>query len=177
MLAGQRSVPLILAGWVMAAHSWLYSARTSVVSCWVLLSEPSRVGSTRCSTRCTETEVAWLTSEQPAAAATAAAEDAGEAAEDAEDAAEPEDEPDDAAPAGDPAGDEPWPAAGAEAATEPHPASAEHSSTASTVPRTWRGDIMRIGRTSGNSRSITSEVSQRADRRLSAFRPDLLKKE
>src|SRR5689334_25383939 len=99
----------------MAAHSWLYSARTRVVSCWVLLSAPSRVGSTRCSTRCTETDVALLTSEQPAAAATAAAEDAGEAAEDAEDAAEPEDEPDDVAPADDPADDEPWPAAGADA--------------------------------------------------------------
>src|SRR5690349_24464865 len=142
----------------MAAHSWLYSARTKVVSCWVLLSEPSRVGSTRCSTRCTETDVAWLTSEQPAAAATAAAEETGEA----EPAAAAEAEPDDAAPAEDAADDEPEPAAGAEATTEPHPASAEHSSTASTVPRTWRGDVMRIGRTSGNSRSITSEVSQRS---------------
>jgi hypothetical protein len=37
-------------------------------------------------------------------------------------------------------GEAPAPA-GAEAVTEPHPASAEHSSTASTVPRTWRGDI------------------------------------
>src|SRR5690242_3095258 len=125
----------------MAAHSWLYSARTRVVSCWVLLSEPSRVGSTRCSTRCTETDVAWLTSEQPAAAATTSAEDAGEAEPAAD---EPADEPDDVAPAEDAADDEPWPAAGAEATTEPHPASAEHSSTASTVPRTWRGDIMRI---------------------------------
>jgi hypothetical protein len=142
-----------------------------------LLSEPNRVGSTRCSTRCTETDVAWLTSEQPAAAATAAAEAApAEAAGEAEPAAAAEAEPDDAAPAEDAADDEPEPAAGAEATTEPHPASAEHSSTASTVPRTWRGDIMRIGRTSGNRRSITSEVSQRADRRLSAFRHDLLKK-
>ena len=145
MLAGQRSVPLILAGWVMAAHSWLYSARTRVVSCWVLLSEPSRVGSTRCSTRCTETDVAWLTSEQPAAAATASAEAApAEDAGEAELAAAAEAEPDDVAPAEDAADDEPEPAAGAEATTEPHPASAEHSSTASTVPRTWRGDIMRI---------------------------------
>jgi hypothetical protein len=84
------------------------------------------------------TEVAWSTPAHPVADAAAAAvaeaeddapEDAG--AEDAAWAADVADA-DDAAPA----------PAGAEAATEPHPASAEHSSTASTVPRTWRGDVM-----------------------------------
>jgi hypothetical protein len=70
-------------------------------------------------TRCTVTEVAWFTPAHPVAAAGA------------------EDGPDDVAGA-----DEVAPApAGAEAVTEPHPASAEDSSTASTAPRTWRGDI------------------------------------
>jgi hypothetical protein len=79
-------------------------------------------------TRCTVTEVAWFTLAHPVAAAAAVPpEDAG-----AEDAADDVAGADDVAPA----------PAGAEAVTEPHPASAEHSSTASTVPRTWRGDIM-----------------------------------
>jgi hypothetical protein len=83
------------------------------------------------------TEVAWPTLAHPVADAAAAGgaededapEDAG--AEDAACAADVADA-DDVAPA----------PAGAEAVTEPHPARAEHSSTASTVPRTWRGDIM-----------------------------------
>jgi hypothetical protein len=80
-------------------------------------------------TRCTVTDVAWLTLAHPvAAAAVAGAEDEGAEDAGAEDAAGADDE----APA----------PAGAEAVTEPHPASAEHSSTASTVRRTWRGDIM-----------------------------------
>jgi hypothetical protein len=87
------------------------------------------------------TEVAWSALAHPVADAAAADvpedEDAGEdAPEDAgaEDAACAADvaDADDVAPA----------PAGAEAVTEPHPASAEHSRTASTVPRTWRGDIM-----------------------------------
>jgi len=84
------------------------------------------------------TEVAWSTLAHPVADAAAAgvAEDEDEAPEDAA--------PEDAAWAADVAGaDDGAPApAGAEAVTEAHPASAEHSSTASTVPRTWRGDIM-----------------------------------
>ena len=79
------------------------------------------------------TDVAWLTLAHPVAGAAAAeAEDAAAAADDA--GAEDDDVAgaDDEAPA----------PAGAEAVTEPHPASAEHSSTASTVPRTWRTDIM-----------------------------------
>src|SRR5947209_3049691 len=145
----------------MAAHSWLYSARTKVVSRWVLASAACLVGSTRCRTRCTVTDVAWVTSEQPAASATAAAEDP---------AAPAEDEADDVAPA-EAADDEPWPAAGAEATTEPHPASAEHSSTASTVPRTWRGDIMRVGRAVRGSRSITSEVWRRVQNSVTGPAP------
>lgn len=86
------------------------------------------------------TEVAWSTLAHPGAAAAAGvAEDEDPEDEDPEDAA-----PEDAAWAADVAdADDVAPVpAGAEAATEPHPASAEHSSTASTVPRTWRGDIM-----------------------------------
>jgi hypothetical protein len=86
------------------------------------------------------TEVAWSTLGHPVAAAAAGvAEDEDPEDEDPEDAA-----PEDAAWAADVAdADDVAPVpAGAEAATEPHPASAEHSSTASTVPRTWRGDIM-----------------------------------
>jgi len=86
-------------------------------------------------TRCTVTEVAWFTPAHPVAAAAAAgAEDAAPGDAGAEDAAWAADvaDADEVAPA----------PAGAEAVTEPHPASAEHSSTASTVPRTWRGDIM-----------------------------------
>jgi hypothetical protein len=81
------------------------------------------------------TEVAWFTLAHPvAAAAGAAADDAAPGDAAAEDAAWAADvaDADEAAPA----------PAGAEAVTEPQPASAEHSSTASTVPRTWRGDIM-----------------------------------
>jgi hypothetical protein len=84
------------------------------------------------------TEVASSTPAHPVADAAAAgvAEDEDDAPEDAgaEDAAWAADVPgaDEVAPA----------PAGTEAVTEPHPASAEHSSTASTVPRTWRGDIM-----------------------------------
>jgi hypothetical protein len=79
------------------------------------------------------TEVAWSTLAHPVAddAAAGVAEDEDAAPEDAAGAADVADA-DDVAPA----------PAGAEAVTEPHPASAEHSSTASTVPRTWRGDIM-----------------------------------
>ena len=78
------------------------------------------------------TEVAWSAPAHPVADAAAA------------DAAAADDEAEDAACAADVAGaDDVAPApAGAEAVAEPHPASAEHSSTASTVPRTWRGDIM-----------------------------------
>jgi hypothetical protein len=77
--------------------------------------------------RCTVTDVAWPALAQPAAGGDAAAAAA-----------------DGAVAPGDPAGADdvaPDPAA-LEAVTEPHPASAEHSSTARTVPRTWRGDIM-----------------------------------
>jgi hypothetical protein len=84
------------------------------------------------------TEVAWSTLAHPVAddAAAGVAEDQDDAPEDAA--------PEDAAGAADVAdADDVAPApAGAEAVTEPHPASAAHSSTASTVPRTWRGDIM-----------------------------------
>jgi hypothetical protein len=77
------------------------------------------------------TELAWSTLAHPGADAAAAGVAEDEAPEDADWAADVADA-DDVAPA----------PAGAEAATEPHPASAEHSRTASTVPRTWRGDIM-----------------------------------
>jgi hypothetical protein len=89
------------------------------------------------------TEVAWSTLAHPVAddAAAGVAEDEAPEDEAPEDAA-----PEDAAWAADVADaddDDVAPApAGAEAVTEPHPASAEHSRTASTVPRTWRGDIM-----------------------------------
>ncbi len=81
--------------------------------------------------RCTVTDVAWFTLAQPTAAAAADDDDADDdpAACDA-----PEDDVTWAEDGGATAGDE--------AVTEPHPASAEHSSTARTVPRTWRGDIM-----------------------------------
>jgi hypothetical protein len=86
------------------------------------------------------TEVAWSTLAHPVADAAAA----GVAEDEAEDAAPEDAAPEDAAWAADVAGaDDVAPApAGAEAATEAHPASAEHSSTPSTVPRTWRRDIM-----------------------------------
>src|SRR5271157_1059142 len=102
----------------MALQNWPNSARTRAVLCWVVLSAPIRVGSTRCMVRYTVTDVAWFTKAQPTAAddVTGADEVAG-------------------APAG------------FEAAAVPQPASAEHSSTASTVPRAWRGDIMHLGRT------------------------------
>jgi hypothetical protein len=91
-------------------------------------------------TRCTVTDVAWFRPAQPVGAAAAAgADDVAEAADDVAEAADDDaDEDVDAVPAG----DVPPAPAGAEATTGPHPASAEHSSTAHTVPRTWRGDIM-----------------------------------
>ena len=83
------------------------------------------------------TEVAWSAPAHPVADAAAA--DVAEA--------EADDEPgdagaEDAACAADVAGADDVAPAPAEAVAEPHPASAEHSRTASTVPRTWRGDIM-----------------------------------
>jgi len=93
--------------------------------------------------RRTVTDVAWFTLAQPTAGAAGVAEVAG-ATEPVTEVAEP------VAEAAEVAG-----AAACEAATEPHPASAEHSSTASTGPRTWRGDIMLLGRT---PRSISSIV-------------------
>jgi hypothetical protein len=66
------------------------------------------------------TDVAWFTLAQPTAGA------AGDAAADAVTGA------DEAAGA----------PAGFEAVADAQPAIAEHSSTASTVPRTWRGDLM-----------------------------------
>ena len=84
--------------------------------------------------RITVTDVAWFTAAQPTAP--------GDGTADTDDAAAA-DAPDDDAPDDDVAeADDGGAAAGDEAVTEPHPASAEHSSTASTVPRTWRGDIM-----------------------------------
>src|ERR671925_418814 len=111
------------AGWLTAAQNWPNSARTSAALCCVLVSFPARVGSTRCMTRRTVTDVAWFTPAQPAGAAAAP------------DEADDADEPDDAADVDDVAvaEDVPPAPAGAEAVTEPHPASAEHSSTASTV--------------------------------------------
>jgi hypothetical protein len=104
-------------------------------------------------TRCTVTDVAWLTLAHPVAGAAAAdAEDAAAAEDDAW--AEDEAWADDIADADDEA---PAPA-GAEAVTEPHPASAEHSSTASAGPRTWRGDIMPLRRIPRVFSSIASEV-------------------
>jgi hypothetical protein len=100
----------------------------------MVLSEPARVGSTRRMVRYTVTDVASFTLAQPvvAAAGDPSADDVAAAAE-ADDVAAPDDAaPDDAAGA---------PAA-VEAVTEAHPARAEHSSTASTVPRTGGGDIM-----------------------------------
>ena len=68
------------------------------------------------------TDVAWGALAQPTAAA------AGDAADD---------DPADDDPVGDDAADEAAAApAEEEAVTEPHPATAEHSHTASTVPRT-----------------------------------------
>ena len=136
---GNRNDSVVVAhdGWLTAAQNWPNSARTRVALCWVLVSAPARVGSTRCRTRCTVTEVAWSTSAHPVAVAAAGvAEDEDEAREDAT--------PEDAAWVADDAGaDDVAPApAGAEAVTEAHPASAEHSAIAVTVPRTWRGDIM-----------------------------------
>jgi hypothetical protein len=86
-------------------------------------------------TRCTVTDVAWLTLAHPVAAAGAGeaeADDVGAEDAGADDAGAEEAGADDEAPA----------PLGAEAVTDAHPASTEHSSTASTVPRTWRGDIM-----------------------------------
>jgi hypothetical protein len=102
------------------------------------------------------TEVAWSTPAHPGADAAAA-----DVADDEDDA--PEDAaPEDAAWAADVAGadDVPPAPAGAEAVTEAHPASAEHSRTASTDPRTWRGDIMVLRRIPRVIRSIDSAVPQ-----------------
>jgi hypothetical protein len=100
--------------------------------------------------RITVTDVAWFTLAQAAAAAGDGTAVGDPAADDpaADDPAADDPAADDEAAAGDPAADDVaraddgGAAAGDEAVTEPHPASAEHSSTASTVPRTWRGDIM-----------------------------------
>jgi len=67
-------------------------------------------------TRCTVTDVAWFTPAQPAGAAAADEDATADDAAEADDVAAAEDVP-------------PAPA-GAVAETEPHPASAEHSSTA-----------------------------------------------
>jgi hypothetical protein len=122
--AGQCTVPFAVSAWLMASQNWPNSARTLTGSVWVMMSASARVGSTRCMLRCTVTDVAWFTLAQPTAAAAAGEDAAGEDA--AADASDGE------APA----------AATDETVAEPHPASAEHSSTASTVPRTSRGDIM-----------------------------------
>ena len=125
--AGQCTVPFAVSAWLMASQNWPNSARTLAGLVWVVLSAPARVGSTRCMVRCTVTDVAWFTLAQPTAA------DADGVAEVGDDVAAPGDAvPDEVAGA---------PAA-VEVVAEPQPASAEHSSTASTVPRTWRGDIM-----------------------------------
>ncbi len=118
--AGQCSVPCAGSACPTALQNWPNSARTRAGLVWVMLSAPILVGSTRCMVRCTVTDVAWSALAQPTAEDTAA--------DVADDVAESDDE----------AGAAP----GEEAVTEPHPASAEHSSTASTVPRTWREDIM-----------------------------------
>jgi hypothetical protein len=123
--AGQCSVPCAGSAFPTARQNWPNSARTRAGLVWVMLSAPIRVGSTRCMLRCTVTDVAWSTRPQPTAAAAG-----GTADDDTDDVVEPDDE----------AGA----AAGEEAVTEPHPASAEHNSTASTVPRTWREDIMHL---------------------------------
>src|SRR5215469_13851545 len=104
-LAGQRTTLAFVAGWLTAAQNWPYSARTSAASCWVLVSAPALVGSTRCMTRCTVTDVARFRPAQPAGAAAAAGADADAEAEDedaAEDAADEDaDDAADAVPAGD----------------------------------------------------------------------------
>jgi hypothetical protein len=117
--AGQCTTPSTVAAWSMALQNWPNSARTLAGSVWVVLSAPARVGSTRCMVRCTVTDVAWFTLAQPTATAAGDAADDDVAGDDAADV-EAEDE--------DPAAEE--------AVTEPHPARAEHSSTASTAPRT-----------------------------------------
>ena len=98
-----------------------------------MLSAPIRVGSTRCMVRWTVTDVAWSTLAQPTvpAAGDAAADDPGTDVVEADDVTVA-DEAVPPAPAED----------AAEEAAEAQPATAEHSSTASTVPRTWRGGIM-----------------------------------
>src|SRR5271169_1779789 len=106
----------------MALQSWPNSARTRAVLCWVVLSAPIRVGSTRCMVRRTVTDVAWFTLAQPTAGAAA-----GDAAAD------------DVTGADEAAADEAARVpAGLDAVTDPQPATAEHSRAASTVPRTWR---------------------------------------
>ena len=85
------------------------------------------------------TDVAWSTLAQPTAAAVADDDDEAAAAD-----------------------------AGFDAVTEPQPATAEDSSTASTVPRTWREDIMLLGRTPCSSRSIVSEASHKVPAAMTA---------
>jgi hypothetical protein len=129
--AGQCTVALTVSAWPMALQNWPNSARTSAGLVWVTMSAPARVGSTRCMARWTANDVAWFTLAQPTASADATDGDADEEdADEADDTVEADDDPPDEAPE--------------ETVTEPHPASAEHSSTAITVPRTWRGDIMSL---------------------------------
>ena len=138
--AGQFTRPC--AAWLTALQNWPNSARTRVGLVWVMVRTPIRVGSTRCMVRCTVTDVAWFTPAQPVAAAPAAPPVADAVAAGVTD--------DVVAPP-----DEAGAAAGEEAVAEPHPATAEHSSTASTVPRTWRDDFMPLGRTPRAIRSMT----------------------
>ncbi len=88
------------------------------------------------------TDVAWFTLAQPTA---------GAASDDAEADAEADD-----VTGADEVAEVP---AGFEAVAEAQPATAEHSSTASTVPRTGRGDIMLLGRTPHLISSIPSRQS------------------
>jgi hypothetical protein len=76
------------------------------------------------------TDVAWFTPAQPT---TEAANDA-----EADDPGTDDAEADDVTGADEVAGAP----AGFETVADAQPATTEHSSTASTVPRTWRGDIM-----------------------------------
>ena len=94
------------------------------------------------------TDVAWSTLAHPTteAASDAEADDPGTDDAEADDA-----EADDVTGADEVAGAP----AGFETAADAQPATTEHSSTASTVPRTWRGDIMLVGRTPQVISSIT----------------------
>jgi len=119
--------------------------------------------------RITVTDVAWFTLAQPTdrAVGDAPGDDAADDVAAADEAAAGDPASDDVAEA-----DDGGAAAGDEAATEPHPASAEHSSTASTGPRTWREDIMLLRRTPRVISSIVCPgVSQSAPAALTA--PDI----